>query len=109
MSSILSSKFSGCESTVYRGISIHQADANGWYWHSDDLNAGDHAATLAEARAQIDAAMGATYSIRCNQCDGIWIEGDLAATLDAEDGEPSRPCQTCGTDNFLMDLGPEVL
>ena len=40
-----------------RGVTIHQADANGFYWHSDELNAGDHAATLDEARAQIDAAM----------------------------------------------------
>lgn len=47
------------------------------------------------------------FLIRCNKCDGVWIEDDLIATLDAEDGEPSHPCPTCGTDNFLMDLGLE--
>src|SRR5690606_26667722 len=49
---------------AHRGVTIHQADANGWYWHSDDLNAGDHAATLDEARAQIDAAMEGAARVR---------------------------------------------
>lgn len=42
----MSSGIPGSKPPVRRGISIHHADANGWYWHSDDLNAGGHAATL---------------------------------------------------------------
>lgn len=47
------------------------------------------------------------FLIRCNKCDCVWIEDDLVAASDAEDGELSRPCPTCGTDHYLMDLEPK--
>ena len=43
---------------THRGISLHVTDCGTWMWASDDHEAADMAATLDEARGQIDALLG---------------------------------------------------
>lgn len=45
-------------------------------------------------------------SVVCNGCGWEGHEDGLIATLDAEDGEPSRACPECRTDCNLMDHPP---
>ena len=43
---------------THRGISLHVTDCGTWMWACDDHEAADMAATLGEARRQIDALLG---------------------------------------------------
>ena len=43
---------------THRGISLHVTDCGTWMWASDDHEAADMAATLDEAKAQVDALLG---------------------------------------------------
>ena len=43
---------------THRGISLHVTDCGTWMWASDEHEAADMAATLGEARRQIDALLG---------------------------------------------------
>lgn len=45
--------------------------------------------------------------IYCNKCENFLTEDDLLTSVDTEDGELSKPCPLCGTDNFLMDVSDE--
>lgn len=50
--------FRPCSVQVHRGIAIHSTDCGTWMWASDDHEAADMAATLDEARRQVDALLG---------------------------------------------------
>lgn len=43
---------------THRGISLHVTDCGTWMWASDDHEAADMAATMDEARRQVDALLG---------------------------------------------------
>ena len=43
---------------TYRDITIYVTDCGTWMWASDEHEAADMAATLGEARRQIDALLG---------------------------------------------------
>ena len=43
---------------THRGISLHVTDCGTWMWACDDHEAADMAATLDEARRQVDALLG---------------------------------------------------
>ena len=43
---------------IHRGIAIHSTDCGTRMWASDDHEAADMAATLDEARRQVDALLG---------------------------------------------------
>ena len=43
---------------THRGIALHVTDCGTWMWASDDHEAADMAATLDEARRQVDALLG---------------------------------------------------
>ena len=43
---------------THRGIALHVTDCGTWMWASDDHEAADMAATLDEAKRQIDALLG---------------------------------------------------
>ena len=43
---------------TYRDITIYVTDCGTWMWASDDHEAADMAATLGEAKRQVDALLG---------------------------------------------------
>ena len=43
---------------THRGIAIHSTDCGTWMWACDHHEAADMAATLDEARRQVDALLG---------------------------------------------------
>lgn len=43
---------------THRGIALHVTDCGTWMWASDDHEAADMAATLDEAKRQVDTLLG---------------------------------------------------
>lgn len=74
----------------------------GWILPVIDTEKGEYR-DFALADCDFRVARQADPGIICNGCGWEGDEDGLIATLDAQDGEPSRACPECRTDGYLMD------